>query len=74
MEFEKIPEKEEKIREYTSNVRVINSKYNSLGATIPKQVAERIGLKKGDSMIFKVESISDDKVKIDIDIVKQKED
>lgn len=74
MEFEKIPEKEEKIKEYTSDVRVINSKYNSLGVTIPKEVVNTIDLKKEDTFLFKVESISDDKVKIDIDIVKQKED
>ncbi len=67
-------EKEEKVREYTSNVRVINSNYNSLGITIPKEVVNTIDLKKGDTFLFKVESISDDKVKIDIDIVKQKED
>ena len=70
-EFNKIPEKKEKIKEYTSNVRVINKAYNSLGATIPKEVVNTIGLKKGDSLIFKVESISEDKVRVNVDIVKK---
>lgn len=69
--FTKIPKKEEKIREYISDVRVINSKYNSLGITIPKEVVNTIGLKKGDRVVFKVEDISKEEVEIDMDIVKK---
>lgn len=70
-EFKKIPEKKEKIKEYTSNVRVINKAYNSLGVTIPKEVVKTIGLKKGDYLLFKVEDTSNEKVRIDIEIVKK---
>ncbi len=69
--FTKIPKKEEKIREYISDVRVINSTYNSLGITIPKEVVNTIGLKKGDRVVFKVEDISKEEVEIDMDIVKK---
>ena len=59
------------ITKYTSKLRVVNAKYNSLGVTIPKEIVERIGLMKGDRMEFEVVSKTDNKVDIDIQFIKQ---
>lgn len=59
------------VTKYTSNLRIVNAKYNSLGVTIPKEIVERIGLMKGDRMEFKVVSKKDNKVDIDIQFIRQ---
>lgn len=66
-EFDIIQDKKEK-EKFSSKIRVINSKYNSLGVTIPKQIVETIGLKKDDLMIFTMEKKSDKKVIINIEL------
>lgn len=62
---------ESNVTKYTSNLRVVNAKYNSLGITIPKEIVDRIGLMKGDRMEFEVVSKKDNKVDIDIQFIKQ---
>lgn len=58
--------------EYPAKVRVVNSKYNSLGVTIPKEIVNSIGLNKGDLMKFKVIPETDNNIKIDICFEMQK--
>lgn len=59
------------VTEYESKLRVINTKYNSLGVTIPKEIVESIELSKGDLMNFKVVPKKDNNVGIDIQFIKQ---
>lgn len=68
MEYE-IQQKEPK-KEFSSRIRVINSKYGSLGVTIPKEIVELIDLKKGDLLTYNLE-IRNNKVKIDMEFKKQ---
>lgn len=57
--------------EYSSKLRVMNVKYNSLGVTIPKEIVDTINLNKGDLMNFTVVPATDGKVTIDIEFVKK---
>lgn len=59
------------VTKYTSKLRVVNTKYNSLGVTITKEIVELIDLTKGDLMTFKVMPKKDNLVGIDIQFVKQ---
>ncbi len=58
-------------KEYDSKIRVLNKKYNSLGVTIPKQVAKIINLQEGDLLHFEVQSVSDNRVDIEISFRKK---